>query len=288
MGAVVERDAFAFHLRDAQVDGLLLHLEIGNAVAQQPAGLGEFFVDVHVVAGPPELLRASHAGGTGTDDRDALAGLHRRRLGLEPLGDGVVGDGAFDGLDGDRIVVEVERARRLARRRADPAGDLGEIVGRVQVARRFVPAVAIDEVVPVRNLVVHRAAIGHAGDRIGAMAIRHAAIHAARGLRAQFILGQRQHELAPMPDAFRDRLVVAILTFVIEEAGNLAHALFGGLHRGGLFLGHLGERAAIFERHHLAEHRTITLPVGENFGRALRAGVARMIADQPLQAIGVA
>ncbi len=64
MGAVVERDAFAFHLRDAQIDGLLLHLEIGNAVAQQPAGLGEFFVDVHVVAGPSELLRASHAGGT--------------------------------------------------------------------------------------------------------------------------------------------------------------------------------------------------------------------------------
>ena len=61
MGAVMERDAFALHLRDAAVDDPLLHLEVGDAVAQQAARLGELLVDVHVVAGARELLRAGEA-----------------------------------------------------------------------------------------------------------------------------------------------------------------------------------------------------------------------------------
>ena len=58
MGAAMERDAFRLHLLHAPVDVVLLHLEIGNAVAQQPAGFGELLEDVHVVAGARELLRA--------------------------------------------------------------------------------------------------------------------------------------------------------------------------------------------------------------------------------------
>src|SRR5438874_8812414 len=45
------------------------------------------------------------------------------------LRDRAVGDGAFDGLDGDGVVVDVERAGRLARRRADAAGHLRKVVG---------------------------------------------------------------------------------------------------------------------------------------------------------------
>src|SRR5262249_30080904 len=136
---------------------------------------------------------------------------------------GAVGDRAFDGLDGDRVVVDVERAGGLARRRADTAGDLGEIVGRVQVARRLLPVAAIDQVVPVRDLVVHRTSGGRAGDDVGAVAIGDAAVHAARGLLAVLLLRQRQDELAPMLDALLDRLVVAIFALVFEETGNLAH-----------------------------------------------------------------
>ena len=62
MGAVVERHAFGFHLLDADVDDALLHLEVGNAVAHQAAGLGVLLVEMHVVAGARELLRAGHAG----------------------------------------------------------------------------------------------------------------------------------------------------------------------------------------------------------------------------------
>ena len=77
MGAVVEGHAFGLHLRDAAVDEVLLHLEVGNAVAQQAAGLGVALVDVNVVAGARELLRAGQSGRARADDRDLLAGFLR-------------------------------------------------------------------------------------------------------------------------------------------------------------------------------------------------------------------
>src|SRR4029079_4281548 len=96
------------------------------------------------------------------------------------VGDGAVGDLLLDRLDGDRVVVDVERARGLARRRTDAAGGPGEVVGGVQVARRLFPVALVGEVVPVRDLVVDRAAGRRAGDGVGAVTIGHAAIHAAR------------------------------------------------------------------------------------------------------------
>src|SRR5581483_2421080 len=59
---VVKGYAFRLHLFDAAVDVDLLHLEIGNAVAQQAAGLGPTLVDMHVVTGARELLRAGKPG----------------------------------------------------------------------------------------------------------------------------------------------------------------------------------------------------------------------------------
>ncbi len=61
MDAVMERHALGFHLRHAAVDDVLFHLEVGNAVTKQSAGLGEFFVDMNVVAGARELLRGRKA-----------------------------------------------------------------------------------------------------------------------------------------------------------------------------------------------------------------------------------
>ena len=84
MGVVVEGDAFGLHLLDAALDVMLLHLEVGNAVAHQAAGLGELLEHMHVVPGARELLRAGHAGRTRADDGDLLAGLLGRRLGLDP------------------------------------------------------------------------------------------------------------------------------------------------------------------------------------------------------------
>ena len=58
MGAAMERDPFRLHLLHAPVNVVFLHLEIGNAVAQQPAGFGELLEDVHLVPDARELLRA--------------------------------------------------------------------------------------------------------------------------------------------------------------------------------------------------------------------------------------
>ena len=72
--------------------------------------------------------------------------------------------------------VDAEHARRLARRRAQPAGELREVVRRVQPVDRVPPVVAVDEVVPVGDQVAERAAV---------VAERDAAVHAAPGLRLQ-------------------------------------------------------------------------------------------------------
>src|SRR5258707_9507304 len=108
MDAVVKGDALGFHLRDAAVDVMLLHLEIGNAVAQQPAGLGPALEKMHVVAGARELLRAGHPRRAGAYNRDLLAGLADRDFRIDPaIVPGAIDDGAFDRLDCDTVVDDV-------------------------------------------------------------------------------------------------------------------------------------------------------------------------------------
>ena len=57
----MEGHAFGLHLLTPRVDVMLLHLEVGNAVAQQAAGLGVLLEHMHVVPGARELLRAGQA-----------------------------------------------------------------------------------------------------------------------------------------------------------------------------------------------------------------------------------
>src|SRR5258705_10182155 len=47
------------------------------------------------------------------------------------------------------------------------------------------------------------------------------------------------------------------------------------------------QRAAVFVRHHLAEHGRVPVPVGEDLLGARRSGVVRMPADQEVQPLGV-
>ena len=71
----LERHALGLHLLHAAVDEVLLHLEVGNAVAQQPADAVGALEDRHRVAGARELLRARQPAGPGADDGDRLARL---------------------------------------------------------------------------------------------------------------------------------------------------------------------------------------------------------------------
>ena len=118
---------------------------------------------------------AASPAGPGADDRDLAAGAHRRHDRLDPaLVPRPLDDLDLDLLDGDRVLADAEHARRLARRRAQPAGELGEVVGGVQALDRVAPVVAVDEVVPVGDEVAERAAV---------VAERDAAVHAAPGLQ---------------------------------------------------------------------------------------------------------
>ena len=184
----------ATQLVDAALDEALLDLELRHAEADEPAGRLVALVDDDVLTGARELLRAREPGGAGSDDGDAAAGARARRLRDDPaFVPGAIDDRALDLLDRDRVaLLDLEHARRLARRRAEPAGELGEVVRAVQLVDRLAPAVAIDEVVPVGDQVPERAA---------AVAERHAALHAAGRLLAQLGQRQRADELAHVADA---------------------------------------------------------------------------------------
>ena len=85
------------------------------------------------------------------------------------------------------LSLDVEGAAGLAGRGADAAGEFREIVGGVQRLRRGAPLVAIDQIVPVGDQIVDRAALVTEGN---------AAIHAARRLLADLGIGQRMDEFA--------------------------------------------------------------------------------------------
>ncbi len=215
--AVMELHALGLHLPHAAVDVALLHLEVGDAVAQQAAGLRLALEDVDVVADAGELLGRRETRRPRADHRHLLAGLHRGGLGHHPAhAPGLVGDRLFDGLDRDRLVLEVEGAGLLAGRGADAAGEFRKVVGGVQVARRLLPVRVEDEVVPVGDLVVDRAARR-------AVAERDAAIHAARRLLLQVVLVERQGEFEEVAHAVGRELILLLLPVELEEACDLAH-----------------------------------------------------------------
>src|SRR5690606_7967260 len=88
------------------------------------------------------------------------------------------------------------------------------VVGRVERLERELPVAAIDQVVPVRDDVVDRAA---------ALAERDAAVHAARPLLRRLVVGQVQDELAVVPHA-RLRVFGGLLEALeLEESGDFAH-----------------------------------------------------------------
>jgi hypothetical protein len=212
----VKGDTFRSHLLHAPVDDVLFHLEIRNAVAQQAANAIGFFEQLDRMACACQLLRTRQTGRTGADHGHALAGLVRGRQWLDPaLFPALVDDGAFNGLDGDRRIVDVQRAGLFARRRADAAGKFREVVGRLQNVERFLPVAPVHQVIPVGDDVVDRAAL---------VTERDAAIHAARTLQADFLVPERYDKFTEMLDALLGRCVFAVMPLVFHETGWFAHA----------------------------------------------------------------
>ena len=120
----------------------------------------------------------------------------------------------LDRLDRDRVVVDAEHARALARRRAEPSRELGKVVRRVQAIDRRVPAIAIDEIVPVGNQVAERAPL---------VTERDAAVHAPRRLAFEHGLRVRQVDLLPVVDPLRHRPRRMLLALNFDEPCRFAH-----------------------------------------------------------------
>ena len=214
--AVAEDDALRLELLHAPLDEPLLDLEVGHAEAHETAGRLVALVDRDRMAGARQLLRAREPRGAGTDDCHAPAAARASGLRDDPaLVPGAVHDRDLDLLDRHCVaLVDLEDARGLARRGAETARELGEVVRPVELLDRLAPAVAVDEVVPLRDQVAERAAV---------VAERHPALHAARALLLQHRQLDRAHELAVVADPLA-RVALGLLDPpVLEEAAELAH-----------------------------------------------------------------
>src|SRR5260221_9644899 len=108
-----------------------------------------------------ELLRAREARWARADHGDGMPRQPRRRLGHDPtLVPAAVHDRELDLLDRHRLALaNLEHACGLAWRGAEAAREVGEVVRAVELLDRLLPAVTVDQVVPVRDQVVDRAAV---------------------------------------------------------------------------------------------------------------------------------
>jgi hypothetical protein len=79
-------------------------------------------------------------------------------------------------------------------------GELREVVRLVEAVQGFPPTAPVDEVVPLRDEVVDRAAAGHARHEMAGVAKGGAAVHAARALFGQVLFGGFDLEFVPILD----------------------------------------------------------------------------------------
>ncbi len=207
---------FGGELLQPEVDVMFLQLEVGDAVAEQSADPVAALVQRDPVPSPGQLLRGGHAGRARADHGNRTAGRRARRQWHQPaVVDRPVDDLDLDLLDGDRVVGDAEYAGRLARRRAEPAGELGEVVGGVQGLTRVGPPVPVHQVVPGRDQVAQRAAL---------VTERDAAVHAARGLLMdELVVGALGH-LAPVAETDEDGPVRRRFPAVLQEAARVGHS----------------------------------------------------------------
>ena len=167
------------------------------------------------MAAAVELRRDRETSGAGSDDSDRLAAASRRRFGDDPpFLERPLGDRQLDLLDRDRVVVDRQHARRFARRGADPASELGEVVRHVELVDRLAPLAAIDEVVPVRDQIPERAPLVAEGD---------AAVHAACALTRELVLRLQREVLLVVVHAGIGVALVEADPVDLEKSAEFAH-----------------------------------------------------------------
>ncbi len=213
----LEDGALGLHLRESAVDEALLHLEFRDAVAQQTTDAVGALEDRHGVTGPGQLLCGGQTGRAGTDHGDLLAGeAGRVDRGHPALVEGVLDELDLDLLDRHRILVDAEDTGRLARRRAQPPGELREVVGRVQPVDTLTPLALVNQVVPLRDEVAQRTAV---------VTERNTAVHTPAGLGLQGLVREtRLVDLFPVQQAQRNRTTRRQFPFsVLQKSLRVSH-----------------------------------------------------------------
>src|SRR5690606_5979721 len=207
------------------VEDLLLHLELGDAVPQQPSEPIVALEDRHLVARTRQLLRRRQPGRTRTDDRDLPARRLLRRARLDVTGlPRLRRDRLLDPLDRDRPTGQRrdrQGAPRLARRGTQLARELGEVVRRVEPLTGLGPVAAAHQIVPLGDQIAQRAT------RPLVVAERDTAVHTAARLRGDLPVPPPprppSRHLTPAVHPLGLRPVRRLDTFVLEKPRRISH-----------------------------------------------------------------
>src|SRR5690606_23590276 len=187
----------------------------------------------------------------------------------------VVNDGVLDRVVDHSVVIDVQGASRFTRGRTDATRELGKVVRRMKYIQRAPPFLTVDQVVPIGNDVVDRAAV---------MAKGNAAVHAACRLHACLAVIQSGNELRPVAHPYLRRLVIGFNALEFQKSSDLAHLLSSG---GNLFrvggVPQFAQCAPIFDRHDFDKLAAAAVPVVQHVTGAEAACVAEVVLNQTTQ-----
>ena len=214
------------HEPNAALHHVLGQLHVGDAIHEQATCAVGLLHDGHASPAAGELPGRGQAGGARANHGHARRIRRDRREARGPTVRPLpVGDGALVVVDGLGLVVAAQVAGRLAQGRADAARELGQRAREREALCGLCPLATVEQVVPLRDEVVQRAAGGARlakGD--ARLAEGNAAHHAAAGLRA-LLLGRKRHvELVVVARALGNGTQVVGTAAQVKECAGLAHA----------------------------------------------------------------
>ena len=171
-----------------------------------------------------QLVGNRQTGGAGTYHRYPFSAAHRR----DPWNHPAVLKAGFNHcqlvvVHRHTVPVHAAGAGRLAQRRADPPGELREVIGFGKPGKGFPPIAVEDLVIPLRDQVVQGASAVSAAEVDPRLAERHAAVHAPGRLASALPGFQTGMELFKVPDPFQRVRGRVDFTGVFQKSGRFSH-----------------------------------------------------------------
>ena len=220
-----ELHALGLHDLGAALDDGFVQLHVGDAVHQQAAHAVCTLEHSHGVAALVQVFGHRKAGGAAAHHSYALAGAGGRRCGVQPaLGVSRLNDGVLVLAHGHAAAGHIAAgAGGLAQGGAHPAGELREAVGGHQAVHGQLPLAVVDQVVPLRDEVVQRAAGGHAADHHAGLTEGNTAVHAACCLGLLLLTGEPDVKFVEVLHALQRRHIRAGFARIIDKSCCLTH-----------------------------------------------------------------